>query len=274
MSINNLSFLKREVDIAVADWALRQSFFGDIGKAIFYALDGGKRLRPIMLLIANNVVGGNFDEALPFAVGIELIHNYSLVHDDMPCMDNDDLRRGIPTVHKKFGEWQALLTGDALLNGAYEYMLENANTEFKIKAMKIIASCAGIGGMIYGQYLDLNLKNLNEFDLDVVNKYKTGKLFTGSLEAGAVLANADNDTIAILKSFGDYFGQAFQIADDISDVLDGKDAKLLQYNYANVFGLEIAKRDLKQNIDNALLAIKPLQNNEPLIELLSTIKCC
>ncbi|MEG2456828.1 MAG: polyprenyl synthetase family protein, partial [Clostridia bacterium] len=81
MSINNLSFLKREVDIAVADWALRQSFFGDIGKAIFYALDGGKRLRPIMLLIANNVVGGNFDEALPFAVGIELIHNYSLVHD-------------------------------------------------------------------------------------------------------------------------------------------------------------------------------------------------
>lgn len=251
------------VDTAVQNWAKGNVDKGELGEAIAYAVRGGKRLRPIMLLTGASLVGGNLEQALPFAIAIELIHNYSLVHDDMPCMDNDDLRRGELTVHKKYGEWLALLAGDALLNSAFELLLKNSHDEKTLKAAAILANSSGVGGMIFGQYLDLSKSN----QLEEIFLYKTGKLFEGAMLSGATLFTDDEETLKDLKEFSNKFGLAFQIADDIDDFDDNKIFEN-ELNYAQLNGRVFSIAKLENLVNNVKALALKFKNPQLLLELL------
>ncbi len=189
-------------------------------------LGSGKRLRPILLLKTYEIFGGK-DEKLAnsFAIAMECIHNYSLVHDDLPCMDNDDYRRGRLTNHKVYGEDIALLVGDGLLNLAYEIMLEaslNSENPNSIVAMQEIAFNAGVNGMIGGQVMEILTEVLDKEDLDIdtalkVKLLKTSCLFSSSIVSGAILAGLDYESIEILEEYANLLGLAFQLKDDIMD---------------------------------------------------------
>lgn len=192
----------------------------------YASLDGGKRLRPIMAFLGAKFAKGGeldffeLDRVLKFAVAVELIHCYSLVHDDLPAMDNDDFRRGKLTVHKKFGEDMAILAGDALLNLAYERIFGLISQTEDKKIMQsgaILAKNAGITGMVKGQCLDLKTKNPNLGALLQTNSFKTACLFKAALLGGAVLIGIDDEELSSLENYAQNFGAAFQIADDILD---------------------------------------------------------
>ncbi|AEF17221.1 Polyprenyl synthetase [Thermoanaerobacterium xylanolyticum LX-11] len=192
---------------------------------------GGKRLRPVLCISACELVGGNKEDALPVACAIEFIHTYSLIHDDLPAMDNDDLRRGKPTNHKVYGEAIAILAGDALLNYGFEVLIQQALNSNKsqniLKAADEIARAAGCRGMIAGQVVDLLSENkeIGEYDLKFMHDHKTGALIKASILAGAIIGGADAATLKKLSSYAEYLGFAFQVKDDILDV-QGDEAKL------------------------------------------------
>lgn len=205
-------------------------------KTIFEAMNyslkaGGKKLRPILLKEAYELVGGKGCVFEGYAVGIEMIHTYSLIHDDLPALDNDDLRRGKPTNHKCFGEAMAILAGDALLNYAYEIMLKSAiNAEDKtaaINAIHEIAFGAGIYGMIGGQVVDVQSedKQIDKDTLDFIHKNKTGAMIRGCMRAGAILGGATKQELDAITIYSEKIGLAFQIADDILDV-EGDEEKI------------------------------------------------
>ncbi len=215
-------------------------------------LAGGKRLRPMMLLAACEAVGGRKEDALPFACALEMIHTYSLIHDDLPAMDNDDYRRGRLTNHKVYGEGMAILAGDALLHHAMETMAaacaENPNPR-TTGAMRAIAHGAGIFGMLAGQAVDVLLegKPLDQKTLDFIHLHKTAAMIRGALEAGALLGGADQETAEQFGLAGDKIGVAFQIIDDILDVTStmeelGKpihsDEKNQKTTYVTLYGIE------------------------------------
>lgn len=186
-------------------------------EAIRYALfAGGKRLRPAIVLEAAKVCGGNPDDAMPVACAMEMIHTYSLVHDDLPAMDDDDLRRGKPTVHKAYDEAIAILVGDALLTMAFDVAAQTGNAQL----IKIIARAAGVSGMVGGQFIDLASegKSLEAAELQHLHQCKTGALISASLECGAVLADASQEQSNAMLEYGFNLGLAFQITDDILDV--------------------------------------------------------
>ncbi len=261
--MNNLTSLKLLVDSAVQNWAKGYTDKGELGEAVAYAVRGGKRLRPIMLLTGASLVGGDIDKAMPYAIAIELIHNYSLVHDDLPCMDNDDLRRGELTVHKKYGEWLALLVGDALLNSAFEILFQNAKDERAINASSILAKSSGINGMVYGQFLDLSHCN----QLEKIFLYKTGKLFEGALLAGATLFTDDKEILDTLVEFSHRFGLAFQIADDLDDFDQGIIFEE-ELNYAKLYGRDFAINELDSLVKSAKNLADKFKNPQLLLELL------
>ncbi len=206
----------------------------------YVVLSGGKRVRPILALAACALVGGEEKKAMPTACALELIHNYSLVHDDLPCMDNDDSRRGKPTCHKKFGEDTAVLTGDGLLTLAFR-VLSGMNGHHTVKDLKrqlevasMIADAIGTHGMVGGQAMDMEFQK-KEMDLptmEYINTHKSGALIAVSLKAGAVLGGGKRSQIETLYRYGKYFGLLFQIVDDILD----------QEGYAKVIGVPEAKR--------------------------------
>ena len=215
-------------------------------------LAGGKRLRPMMLLAACEAVGGRKEDALPFACALEMIHTYSLIHDDLPAMDNDDYRRGRLTNHKVYGEGMAILAGDALLHHAMETMAtacaENPNPR-TTGAMRAIAHGAGIFGMLAGQAVDVLLegKPLDQKTLDFIHLHKTAAMIRAALEAGALLGGADRETAEQFGLAGDKIGVAFQIIDDILDVTStmeelGKpihsDEKNQKTTYVTLYGIE------------------------------------
>lgn len=214
---------RRQIDDAIM--GIVDSYEWDLPvlrECIVYSLFGGKRLRSIILLEACESQGGNWDLAIPFGAGIEMIHAYSLVHDDLPCMDNDDYRRGKLTCHRKFGEALAVLCGDALLTMAFETMLYlgDAKEDIKSAAAREIATAAGPRGMVGGQVLDLLLEGKNA-DADLVTKMysmKTAALFEVSAKVGALLAQAVPSSVHGLSSWGRKFGYAYQIIDDLEDV--------------------------------------------------------
>ena len=224
-----------------------------IFKAMRYSIFvGGKRIRPTLLLEANKLFGGKEEEAIAFACAIEMIHTYSLIHDDLPALDNDNFRRGRLTSHKAFGENIAILAGDALLNYAYEVMTEevckNKNPNAPM-AMNYIAKAAGVKGMIAGQVVDVinEKKELEKETLDFINENKTGALIQGALKAGGVLGGANEDSIHLLDEAGKRIGIAFQIQDDILDVIGtqeelGKpllsDEKNFKTTYVSLLGIE------------------------------------
>lgn len=224
-------------------------------------INGGKRLRPTLCLMAGELTDNPnyFENCMPFCLALEFIHTYSLIHDDLPSMDNDDMRRGKPTVHKQFDECTAILAGDGLLNLAYEVLLENIEknpTRNVIKASKIIASCSGIvSGMVKGQVLDMYQASDTKETLDNINSYKTGALISASLLAGAVVNEMKEEEIKALYEYSILLGKSFQIADDVLDVTSsveelgknvGQDAKNNKVTYPSLFGVEGAREILKE----------------------------
>ncbi len=227
---------------------------------------GGKRIRPILAYAVCEMLGGNADNIKHYACAVEFIHTYSLIHDDLPCMDNDDLRRGMPTNHKKFGEAIALLAGDSLLTYAFECasMSEN-DAKTTVNALNSIARAAGIAGMIGGQVIDISgAKNYEE--LKTVHKMKTGALIRLSAHLGAIAAGCTTDEADFIDKFADNLGIAFQIKDDILDVEStteelgkpiGSDDKRDLTTYVTLFGIEGAKKKLDEHTKIAKEALLP-----------------
>ena len=223
-------------------------------QSMAYSLNaGGKRLRPAMCLMAAELVGGDPEEALDLACAIEMIHTYSLIHDDLPALDNDVLRRGRPTNHVVYGEAQAILAGDGLLNYAYETMLQNAlrhpeNAARHLKAIDIVAKAAGVTGMIAGQVQDVLLEGqqVDFQQLQFIHAHKTGDMITGSLKAGVALFCDDEEVLKAIDEYGKNVGLVFQIIDDILDIVAGeelgksrgKDAQAGKVTYPSLFGLQ------------------------------------
>ena len=199
---------------------------GDLVSAMRYSvLGGGKRLRPFLLLLAAEMGGATYDEVFPLMMGVELVHSYSLVHDDLPCMDDDDYRRGKKSTHALYGEAMGVLAGDALLNYAYEYMLGNAvkakNIGGYITAINCIMVRAGYMGMLGGQSYDINEEIKARFKRDdFMNMYsgKTGALFQAALGAGAFASGLSEAAVTALLKCGNYLGVAFQLKDDLADL--------------------------------------------------------
>jgi geranylgeranyl diphosphate synthase type II len=242
-----------------------------IYEAMNYSLlSGGKRLRPVLLLGAYEIFKEDLTEALPFAAAIEMIHTYSLIHDDLPAMDNDDYRRGKLTNHKKFGEANAILAGDALLNKAFETALDatlSGNSMNKIKALLIISQSSGTEGMIGGQVVDMEgpSKISSIEDLKYMYSLKTGALIKSSLVAGAVLGGAKKTEIKALETYGEKLGIAFQIKDDILDVTGtqemlgktiGSDAANNKITYLTFKSMEESKADVEKLTEEAIGSIK------------------
>lgn len=229
---------------------------------------GGKRLRPVLMLLVCRMCGGDINEALPFACALEMIHTYSLIHDDLPAMDNDDLRRGQPTSHKKFGEAAAILAGDALLNKAFEVMSDyrGNDTARALKAMSIIARSSGTEGMIGGQVVDM-ISEGREITLDelrYLHLNKTGAIIRSACAAGAVTAGAGDDEIRAVDKFAENLGIAFQIQDDILDVTGteeelgkpiGSDAEEGKNTYVSLLGIERAEEMSKEYSESAKRAL-------------------
>ena len=241
---------------------------------------GGKRIRPVLLLAACDFAGGDVREALPYACAMEYIHTYSMIHDDLPAMDNDDLRRGVPTNHKVYGEALAILAGDGLLTSAFEAMnkdlmlyLDDANQMAKrIRAINAIAKGAGCRGMVAGQVSDIEGEN-NEYSnemLEYIHINKTGALIISSIKAGLYLGNPTKDMLSNLDIYSENLGLAYQIADDILDEIGdpkelgkaiGSDKKQHKNTYTSLNGLEAAFARLEHLTDDALEAIAPYYDN-------------
>lgn len=233
-----------------------------ISEAMLYSLNaGGKRIRPMMLLEMANAYGKTLSDAIPFAMAIEMIHTYSLIHDDLPAMDDDDLRRGKPTNHVVYGEDIAILAGDGLLNLSSELMLhtaiQNAGEVKYLHAMNEIMSASGANGMILGQVADIkfNDSTVDLERLDFINGYKTGKLLTAALVAGGILGGADPDEVERLRHIGKDMGHLFQIVDDLLDVVGdeaklGKrtqiDSKNLKITYPGLVGIEATRAKISE----------------------------
>lgn len=243
---------------------------------------GGKRLRPAILLGVCKMFGGKADRALPFACALEMIHTYSLIHDDLPAMDNDNMRRGQPTNHTVFGEAMAILAGDALLNRAFEIMANhcvNDNNIYLLKAMGKIAKYAGIGGMIGGQVMDIRLEGAEAkataCEVDYIYTNKTSKLFMAAFGAGALTAFTDDETVDIMESIGKDLGLAFQIKDDLLDISGGEtfgkplgsDQKNNKSTYVAVHGAEKADKVYRQLSASVIDRLEKLENSEFLVAL-------
>ncbi len=226
----------------------------------YSAFAGGKRLRPIMLLAANNIFEGSDDEAAPFACAIEMIHTYSLIHDDLPAIDNDNFRRGRLTNHRAFGENIGILTGDALLSHAFQVMSEAVCKSGNIRhaeAMHAIAVGAGVNGMIAGQVVDVisEGKKIDTETLDYIHKNKTAAMIQAALKAGAIIGGANETSVEILDMAGEKIGVAFQIQDDVLDVTGtseelGKpilsDEKNKKNTYATIYGVDESIKFVKK----------------------------
>lgn len=264
-----------QTKIKLIDTALAQYIPGDayppiIYEAMRYSLfAGGKRLRPIMLIAAADAVGGNGAAYLPVACGLEMIHTYSLVHDDLPAMDNDDYRRGKLTSHKVYGDGMAILTGDGLLTAAFSTMLSQTAVDpaVLVKVVREIALAAGAAGMVGGQAVDLASEGqkIDDQTLKFMHQAKTGALFKAALRAGAMLAGGDRQQVDALTDYAEQFGLAFQITDDILDVVGspdkigkpvGSDVRNDKVTYVTLHSLVGAKQLAQIAVDNALASLK------------------
>ncbi|MGN0485626.1 MAG: polyprenyl synthetase family protein [Acutalibacteraceae bacterium] len=242
------------------DGVLTECDFGEdtVHRAMHYSLaNGGKRIRPVLVLEFCRICGGDVQKALPFAAAIEMVHTYSLIHDDLPCMDNDAFRRGKPSCHVAFGEEYALLAGDGLLTAAFGVIADSdqakENPAAALKALSLLSSLAGANGMIGGQVVDLKNEDrqCDLDDLEKMDRLKTGALIKCSALLGAVCAGADEAKMNAAALFAEKLGHAFQIVDDILDVTGdekelgkpiGSDAQCGKSTYVSVLGLEPSRK--------------------------------
>ena len=244
---------------------------------------GGKRLRPIMFLSVLEVLGEKSDNYLSFAAGLEMIHTYSLIHDDLPAMDDDDMRRGRPTCHKVYGEAQAILAGDALLTHAFCAMLQIrpfVNPDALLEALDEVSYLMGLGGMVAGQSEDIAVegKNVSIEKLRNINMQKTGAAFMAAIVSAAILAGAEQAELEALRKYGDYLGQAYQITDDILDITGeenvlGKninsDAKNNKTTYPMILGIQGSKILAESAVAEAVAALEPLGKKADILRDLS-----
>jgi geranylgeranyl diphosphate synthase type II len=280
-------FLKRcakEVDAALDRYLPKATVKpATIHRAMRYSLfAGGKRMRPVLALAAAEACGGKFDAALPAACAVECVHTYSLIHDDLPCMDDDDMRRGRPTSHKVFGEGVAVLAGDALLTQAFEILAQAQPTKRHSIATMIreLADAAGSLKLIAGQVADLEGegKKASRAQLRFIHERKTAAMIETSLRLGAMSANATPAQLDALTAFGRNLGLAFQVIDDILDVTQtseklgksaGKDVAAEKTTYPSVIGLEASKREAKKLTTAALEALSPFGKRGAVLEAIA-----
>lgn len=262
-----LKSLKAEVDQGLencfsgrTDWPPR------LREAMVYSFKaGGKRIRPILAIAACEACGGEKKAVMPVALSLEMIHTFSLIHDDLPAMDDDDLRRGFPTNHKMFGEGIAILAGDALLSEAFSLLAQETDNR---EVIRDIAWGTGPAGMVGGQVLDLEGegKNLTPGDLEKIHRNKTGRLIAVSVTSGAKIAHAKPSEVSALQSYGEKIGLAFQIADDILNVEGslekmgksiGSDRDNRKATYPALLGLEASKAKAKETVTEAIACLEP-----------------
>lgn len=252
----------------------------EVVNAMKYSLsNGGKRIRPVLALEFANACGADRNDCLSLACAVEYIHTYSLIHDDLPCMDDDDLRRGKASCHKRYDEATALLAGDALLTHAFEIIgNSDLSDEKKSTAITLLAQNAGVSGMIGGQVIDLIIEDGNPTikELLTVYKMKTGALISAACLLGCICAGASDTQMAAASSFAYSLGVAFQIQDDILDIIGdekelgkpiGSDAENNKTTYAAIKGIEKAKEDVKKLTESAISQLKCFENTEFLQQL-------
>ena len=242
-------------------------------EAMRYSLfAGGKRIRPILALASYEACGGNPKDIVPYATALELIHTYSLIHDDLPSMDNDDLRRGKPTNHKVFGEAMAILAGDALLTEAFLMLSNNPHSSSLklsdlIKIIREVSLASGVHGMVGGQALDIFSESIepDKDTLNFIHLHKTAALITASVRMGAILANIKEKKLKALTEYGTGIGLAFQIIDDILDIegnaeelgkTAGSDIKMKKMTYPALCGTEKSRQKAKDLISDAIDSLK------------------
>jgi geranylgeranyl diphosphate synthase type II len=256
-----------------------------IYEAMRYSLfAGGKRVRPILAIAAAEALGARTADLLPLAGALELIHTYSLIHDDLPAMDNDDFRRGRPTCHKVYGEAIAILAGDGLLNMAFEVLsdprrLKSVSANRLIAIIREISTASGVSGMVGGQVVDIESegKDIDFPMLEYIHTHKTGTLIRASVRVGALYARAGKRHFTALTHYGEMVGLAFQIADDILDVTGkqeeigkdvGSDIKKGKMTFPSFYGLEESRRRAVEVVDKAVTALKDFDRKaDPLREL-------
>ncbi|MBN2373355.1 polyprenyl synthetase family protein [bacterium] len=280
----------------INEWLFRlipdeKAFPPTIHKSMRYSLiAGGKRLRPILSIASSEAIGGDLETVLPFACAIEMIHTYSLIHDDLPAMDNDDLRRGRPTCHKVFGEGIAILTGDALLTHAFSILSRpelggDVDPSTRLKVINELAFASGTEGMIGGQVLDLEAQNmsLDIEDLSTIHRLKTGALIRASVIIGALIGGAKEKEMNALSAFGQYLGLAFQITDDILDLespqeISGKtqnsDITNNKATYPAILGIKASKKKAKEAADKAVAAIEPFNHQAEALRRIAYYTIC
>lgn len=238
-----------------------------LDKVMRYSLfNGGKRLRPLLMLTSSELLGGKKENVLPAACALELIHTFSLIHDDLPALDNDDFRRNKLSAHKKFGEALAILAGDALLTKAFEILADNTRPDLLGQVLKEVTLACGAEGMIGGQVLDVSLiqslpssvlekeKKISKFYLEKIYLKKTACLIKSSLKIGALLSDAKAKEVRAIEKYGEHIGLAFQISDDLLDYKQQKETKL--WTYPRIFGIKEAKKRIDELIREAKKALK------------------
>lgn len=247
-----------------------------VKEAMLYSLQaGGKRIRPFIVLQVIRAYNQNYHDYIDIACALEMIHTYSLIHDDLPGMDNDDLRRGKPTCHKQFGEATAILAGDGLLNEAVNVIIKTSlASDLKIALISCIYQASGISGMIYGQELDIENENkkLSIDKLNTIHHYKTGKLLSCAFQLGGLIASPQD--VKVLKEIGYKVGLAFQIQDDILDVISdsktlgkpvGSDASNHKETYTTLIGVEASQKEVDKLFKEAIELVYSLSINHGLI---------
>lgn len=285
-----LETLRQRVDVAL-DAALppESAWPQTIHRAVRYSLfAGGKRVRPLLVLAAGEAVGGAEAELLPLACAVEMVHTYSLIHDDLPAMDNDDLRRGKPTSHKVFGEAIAILAGDALLTRAFHLMTEVPNDwsgdrlRRRLEATAVLGEAAGTAGLIGGQVMDLESEgqDISAEDLERLHRAKTGALLAACVRGGAILGGASALQRERLNRYARAMGLAFQIVDDVLDATEGaeqlgktagKDAAQQKATYVRIHGLERARAMACDLLREALAALEPFGEGAALLAHLARL---
>ena len=262
-----------------------KSFPPSVHEAIRYSLfAGGKRVRPILAIAAAEALGARTKELLPLAGALELIHTYSLIHDDLPAMDNDDFRRGRPTCHKVYGDAIAILAGDGLLNMAFEVLSDARRTNFVsanrlLVIIKEIATASGVFGMVGGQVIDMESegRDIDFPTLEYIHTHKTGALIRAAVRVGALYARAGKARFTALSRYGEMIGLAFQIADDILDIIGtreeigkdvGSDLKKDKKTFPSFYGLDESRRRAVEVVDKAIDSLKDFDRKaDPLREL-------
>lgn len=277
--------LKNLIDDEVKKYFLdkEKTYNNVLFESMAYSINiGGKRIRPILMLLAYNIYKSNYQDILPVSIALEMIHTYSLIHDDLPCMDNDDLRRGMPTNHKVYGEAIAVLAGDALLNEAMNillnFSLDKGNNA--LRASKVISEAASANGMIGGQIVDIineGKDNISLEELNYMHTKKTGELIKAAVVAGGILGEAPENHIKCLEEYGYKLGLAFQIKDDILDVVGsveklGKNTKMDEdrnkTNFITIYGVKECENMCRTLTEECIEILSSLSKDcEELIEL-------